>query len=226
MNAASLRPDRPAVTSMDAPSRSQHDPGPLSGAGNTLADFERVALPYLDDVARVAGWLTNDEAEAADLVQDTYLNALRGWRSFRLGTDCRAWLLTICRNHFRSLRRRPDRVNHLDTPELETLASVEVFRTAVSTGMDAAFGKFDLRDAVQRELRALPEPFREAVALVDLEDLPYEEAAGILGVPVGTVRSRLYRGRRLLQERLLVHARDAGFLDVVESENQGAPDET
>lgn len=215
MSATPLQPDCPLAASSGATAVGRSRKSPVGAAGNTLADFEIVALPYLDDVARVAGWLTRDEAEAADLVQDTYLNALRGWQSFRLGTDCRAWLLTICRNLFRSRRRGPSRVDHLDTPELETLSAVDVFRRAVNTGMDAAFVRFDLRDALRRELRALPDAFKEAVVLVDLEDLPYQEAAEVLGVPIGTVRSRLYRGRRMLQEQLLVHARDAGFRDAV-----------
>jgi RNA polymerase sigma-70 factor (ECF subfamily) len=176
-------------------------------------EFQRLALSYLDDVARFARWLTKDETEAEDLVQDTYLKALRAWKSFHAdsASDCKAWLITICRNTHYSHRRREGRVETVEAPELEALAAVGVFHAAQAGGLDGAFGQFDLRDAVHRELRDLPLSFREAVVLVDIQDLSYHEAARILDIPVGTVRSRLFRGRRLLQERLLVHARDAGF---------------
>jgi len=175
------------------------------------AEFQGLALSYLDDVARFARWLTKDGADADDLVQDTYLKALRAWQSFHAGSDCKAWLITICRNTHYSHVRREGRVETVEAPELEALSAVAVFQSAQAGGLDGAFGQFDLRDAVRRELRELPESFREAVVLVDIQDLSYDEAARILDIPVGTVRSRLYRGRRLLQERLLVHARDAGF---------------
>lgn len=178
---------------------------------STQAGFQVLALTHLEEVARFARWLTKDEADAEDLVQETYLKALRAWDSFQTGSDCKAWLITICRNTHYSLRRREGRVEAVEAPELEALAAVDVFRSAQAGGLDRAFTQFDLSDAVRRELRALPECFREAVVLVDIQDLAYDEAARILDVPVGTVRSRLYRGRRLLQERLLDHARDAGY---------------
>lgn len=183
---------------------------PSEESGN-LAEFQRLALPHLEEVARFARWLAKEDAEAADLVQDTYLKALRAWPSFQIGSDCKGWLITICRNTFFSLRRRDGRVETVEAPELEALASVEVFQSALAAGLDGAFGQFDLRDAVRRELRGLPESYREVVVLVDLEDHSYDEAARIMDLPVGTVRSRLYRGRRLLQERLLIYARDAGY---------------
>lgn len=184
---------------------------PPAGDDERLATFERITLPHLDDLARFAAWVAGDPDLAADLVQETYLKALRSWHQFTPGSDVRAWLMTICRNTHRSGQRRAWRNEAVDAPELEALASAEVFRSAVAAGLDATFGSFDLKDAVQRELRALPGSFREAVALVDLEGFSYEEAARVMAVPVGTVRSRLFRGRRLLQERLLIHARDAGF---------------
>lgn len=173
--------------------------------------FATTALPHLDEVARFARWLVRDSADADDLVQETYLKALRAWHTFRPGSDCRAWLFTICRNAHISRLRRGERVEVMDDPDLETLASVETFRRAVHVGMDNAFGSFDLRDDIQRELASLPDDFREVVALVDLNDMSYEDAARILAIPPGTLRSRLYRARRILQDRLLRHAQDRGF---------------
>ena len=176
-----------------------------------LAAFHRAAMAQLQDVARFARWLTKDPADADDLVQETYLRAFRGWRSFQAGTDCRAWLFTICRNAHVGHRRREGRIEATDAPELEALAAAEVYRDARSSGLDGVFGRFDLHDAVRRELEGIPGSYREVVVLVDIEDQTYDEAARILSVPVGTVRSRLFRGRRLLQERLLAYAHDAGF---------------
>jgi RNA polymerase sigma-70 factor (ECF subfamily) len=176
------------------------------------APFAEVALPFLDDVARVARWLARDPAAADDLVQETFLRALRSWDTFRPGTDCRRWLLTICRNtHYSHHRRARRETTTGDDAELEALAAADIMVEAAAGGLAAVFDHFDLADAVRREVDALDEPFRETVVLVDLQDCSYAEAADVLGVPVGTVRSRLFRARRLLQERLLAHAHDAGL---------------
>ena len=173
-------------------------------------DFAEIALPWLDDVARFAHHLTRDPADADDLVQETYLRALRGWHTFTQGTDCRRWLFTICRNAFIQALRSQKPVAY-DAPELEALAAAAVHAGAVESGLGDLFSRIDLREAIDRGLGELPDSFREAVILVDLEGLAYDEAAVVLGIPVGTVRSRLFRGRRLLQQRLLSHAQDAGL---------------
>jgi|CXWL01.1.fsa_nt_gi RNA polymerase sigma-70 factor (ECF subfamily) len=188
--------------------------GGLHGVA-AIAGFEEMALPHLDHLARFATWLTGNDADAADLVQDTYLKALRAWQNLRPDSDVRAWLFTICRNAHRSNHRRHRRSESVGASELEALSAASVFESAVHAGVDAQFGRFDLTDALRRELRQLPGSYREVVALVDLEGLSYEEAAGVVGVPVGTVRSRLHRGRRLLKERLLVYAQDAGWNDSI-----------
>jgi RNA polymerase sigma-70 factor (ECF subfamily) len=173
-------------------------------------EFAGIAIPWLDDVARFARHLTRDPTDADDLVQETYLRALRGWHTFSQGTDCRRWLFTICRNAFiQGLRSQ--KLVVCDTPELEALAAAAVHADAVEQGMGDLFSRVDLREAIDRGLGELPGGFREAVVLVDLEGVSYDEAAGVLGIPVGTVRSRLFRGRRLLQQGLLSHAQDAGL---------------
>lgn len=177
------------------------------------ADFERDALPYLPDVARFARALTREPADADDLVQETFLRAFRSWHTFIPGSDARRWLFTIARNAWtRRQQRERIYVQPEDTdPQAEALAAVRLQRDAGTT-LDAVFSQLDVGPAITRAIRDLPEVYRLAVQLVDVEGLSYEEAADTLEIPVGTVRSRLFRGRRLLQQALVDHARDAGFV--------------
>jgi len=173
--------------------------------------FEDEALPWVDDVYRFALSLTHDAVDAEDVVQDTFLRAYKSWHTYVPGSDCRRWLFTICRNVFlRSLERRSPTIDFGDA-EGDALASRAMFREATRDSTDDLFSRLDLGPAIERALARLPEPFQSTLVLVDVEDQPYETAATILGIPVGTVRSRLFRGRRLMQEMLLTHARDAGY---------------
>jgi RNA polymerase sigma-70 factor (ECF subfamily) len=173
--------------------------------------FVEVAVPWFDAVHRFARHLTGETADAEDLVQETYLRALRGWHTFQSGSDCRRWLFTICRNALIQGLRKPTPLVTEDA-ELEALAAAAVHAGAAGSGTSDLFSQVDLRDAIQSALADLPHAFREVVVLVDIEGLRYDEAAPIMGVPVGTVRSRLFRGRRLLQQTLLSYARDAGLV--------------
>lgn len=174
--------------------------------------FRREALRWLPEVTRFALSLEHDEANADDLVQDTFLKAYEGWETFTPGTECRGWLFTICRNTFYRRRRREARQIACEDPELEALAASAVHASAQEGGYGDMFARFDVSDALDRAIDALPDNFREVVLLVDVHDQSYEEAAGTLEVPIGTVRSRLFRARRLLQEALIAHARDAGLV--------------
>ncbi len=173
--------------------------------------FQEEALRWLPEVTRYALSLTRSEADADDLVQETFLRAYRSWDTYRPGTECRGWLFTICRNRFLRMRQRESRQLVCDDPELEALAAAAVHASAQQSGYGDLFARIDLSDALDRALEELPERFREAVILVDIQDQSYDAAAEVLGVPIGTVRSRLFRGRRLLQEALLTYARDAGL---------------
>lgn len=173
--------------------------------------FEREALPWMDDVYRFARSLTRNEADAQDVLQETYLRAYRSWDTFLPGSDARRWLFTICRNVFLRTREREKRHVVLEDGDVEAVAGVIAHADAARDGADAILSRADLAPALDGALAALQEPFRSTVVLVDLEDQSYEDAAQILGVPIGTVRSRLFRGRRLLQEHLFEYARDAGF---------------
>lgn len=175
-------------------------------------------LACLPDVTRYARSLTRDEAAADDLVQDTFLLAYRGYHTFRTGEEVRRWLFTICRRAFLRDRMRSARVVTTDDgsdAELDTLAAVSGHAAAQRAGEDMLFERFDLAPAIEQAIASLPEAFRRAVVLVDVEGEGYEEAAEIEAVPVGTIRSRLFRGRRLLQEQLLEFARDAGYAAVL-----------
>jgi len=175
------------------------------------ADFTREALAHLDAVAGFARSLAGSGANADDLVQETYLRAFRNWSSFQPGTSCRAWLFTICRNAHYTTHQREGRVEAVSDPDLEALAAAALHASAREAGLSDVFDRFDVLDAVRREVDALPLHTREVVALVDMEDWSYEDTARALNIPIGTVRSRLFRGRRVLQERLLAYARDAGL---------------
>jgi RNA polymerase sigma-70 factor (ECF subfamily) len=173
--------------------------------------FRSEALPHFDAVARFALALTRDETEADDLGQDTFLQAYRSWHLYALETECRGWLFTICRNLFLRRRQRDERQVACEDAELEALGAAAVHAAAHQSGFDDVIDRIDVLPAIHEALAKLPHAFREAVVLVDLEDLSYEEAARIIGVPTGTVRSRLFRGRRLIQESLMAFAHDMGL---------------
>lgn len=181
-------------------------------ASMTVEEFETEMLAHLPDVVRFARSLTRDATDADDVVQETYLRAFRSRHTFIAGSDGRRWLFTIARNLFLRSRERESRVVALeDEPELDAVAAVQAQAEARAAGVDPSLAHPDLAPAIAAAIAELPEPFRLVVALVDVEGLDYAEAAEQLGIPVGTVRSRLFRARRTLQEKLIAHARDAGF---------------
>ena len=176
------------------------------------AEFERVALPYLDAVYSAGLYLAADPDRASDLTQETFLRAYRFFHRFEPGTNCRAWLLTILHNTFRNRYRAERRERgHLDVDD--PAASVEA---SLATGAGDDPETRVLANVVEGEVRdalaGLPEEFRSVIVLVDLQDLTYEECARALACPIGTVRSRLSRGRRLLHDRLRGFAERRGLL--------------
>jgi RNA polymerase sigma-70 factor (ECF subfamily) len=174
--------------------------------------FESTALPWMDAVYRFALSLSGDADDARDVSQETFLRAFRFWHTYEQGSDCRKWLFAICRNTFLRMRERERVTVDVDDEELDSLAAVTELARATREGEDDLLSRIALGPALRGALAALQEPFRSAVVLVDLEDMTYQEASVVLEVPVGTVRSRLFRGRRLLQGALMEHARDHGFL--------------
>ena len=175
------------------------------------AQFAAEALIWLPDVTRFARVLAGNDADGDDLAQETFLRAYRFWSSYMPGTDCRRWLITICRNVFRTRVTRESVVQPVDDADLETLAAVRSHNRAREEGIDHVFEQLELGSAIHEAIAALSEPYRVVVQLVDVQDMSYEEVASALDIPIGTVRSRLFRARRLLQDALIQHARDAGF---------------
>ncbi len=164
------------------------------------------ALTHLDGLYNLARWLVRDPAEAEDLVQETYLRALRGFHQFQAGTNLRAWLFQILRNtFFTQYRRRSREPEAVDPDVLDTLASRRGAERAGESSSGVANGTLnaDLRAALEQ----LPDEQRAVVVLADIEDFTMGEVASILGCPVGTVKSRLFRARAILQERLRDYVR-------------------
>jgi RNA polymerase sigma-70 factor, ECF subfamily len=168
-------------------------------------NFEQEVLGLLDPLYRFARWLTESEADARDLVQDTILLALRSRAQFALGTNLRAWLFRIARNRYLDVRhrRRRERVAGPDVAE----PSEHADDPAPFFG-DQELGRIQglVRGDITRALAALPEPYRTAIVLADVEGWTWEEVAAILGVPIGTVQSRVFRGRRALRTLLKDYA--------------------
>lgn len=182
--------------------------------------FEREAIPWIDDVYRFALSLTRDESDADDVVQDTFLRAFRSWHTYLPGSDCRRWLFTICRNVFLRSRERARPTVELDAGEIDQAIVGSFYGESSRDNVESIFSRLDLAPAISRALANVPEPFRSTLILVDVEDQSYEAAAEVLRVPIGTVRSRLFRGRRLMQDQLMTYAYDAGLRTEIEPERQ------
>jgi len=174
------------------------------------ASFEREALVHLDVLYRVGLRLTGNPAEADDLVQETMLRAYRAWDQYEKGTNARVWLLTILRHAFINEYRR--RTRHPETVDVDTIEPYAVFSEVQDEDPQGAFFDRIVDDEVLRAIDGLPEAFRETLVLSDVEGLSYQEIAGILEVPVGTVKSRLFRARHLLQKKLYEYAVEMGYI--------------
>jgi len=176
-------------------------------------EFERVVLDLMNDLHAASLYLSRNRDEADDLLQETYLRAFRFRASFTPGTDCRAWLLTILHNVFRNRyrdRQREPRGADLDESLLPTHPLAP--RNQGSFTPEELLLEQSLDGEIEEALRNLPDDYRAAVVLVDLQDLTYEEAAVAMNCAIGTVRSRLSRGRRLLHSALTNFARQRGLV--------------
>ena len=173
------------------------------------AQFEREALVHLDALYSFALKLARSRDDAEDLVSDTMLRAIERWEQYHLGTNIRAWLFTILYHVFVSRKRR------IDAREVQQPEDTEGWALFEAVGEADPEGRFYdsfLDDEITRAIRALPPEYRAAVVLSDLQGLRYAEIAEALGVPEGTVKSRLFRGRRILQKKLVGYAVDMGYI--------------
>jgi RNA polymerase sigma-70 factor (ECF subfamily) len=176
--------------------------------------FAEEALPWLDAVHRFALRLTRDRTVAEDLVQETYLRAYRSWDQFDRGTNCRSWLFTICRNtHLHERERASTRyeVMESDIRDTDNDATSRSFidQRAVATGSPDDFFKVIVDDVLVNAIDALPDDFREVLVLSDLGDLTYPEISEVLAIPLGTVKSRLFRARHQVRQALLARGTDS-----------------
>jgi RNA polymerase sigma-70 factor (ECF subfamily) len=181
---------------------------PASAPANRTR-FEAEALAHLDALYSFALKLARSRDDAEDLVSDTMLRAFERWEQYRLGTNIRAWLFTILYHVFVSRKRR------IDAREVQPPENADGWAGAEAVGEADPEGRFYasfLDEEITRAIDALPDEYRTAVVLSDVHELRYAEIAQVLGVPEGTVKSRLFRGRRLLQKQLVGYAVEMGYL--------------
>jgi RNA polymerase sigma-70 factor (ECF subfamily) len=184
------------------------------GRADSADEFEQVALVHLDALYQTALRLTHNRAEAEDLVQEAYLRAFRSFHQFNPGTNCRAWLFTIMRNVFlNQVRQRAREVLDADMTTLDRATESATAGCLAGENPEEEFLQTVVHGDVDRGLRSLPPVFREAVVLADLEGLSYKEVAEVVGCPIGTVMSRLARGRHLLRLALGRLARERGYVE-------------
>lgn len=167
-------------------------------SGLNQKEFEKLALPLLDPLYNFARWMCSDADEAGDLVQETFAKALKALGSFQQGTNFKAWMFRILRNTFLTSRTGLERRNTVQESEegfADAVVSHDTPELALVRRADA--------DLVQQGIAALPAGFQEVLILADLEELKYQEIADALGVPIGTVMSRLARARQLLRRHIV-----------------------
>ena len=181
-----------------------------TSADEKRRSFEKEAVPHLDTVYRVALRLAGDQTQAEDLAQETMLKAYRAWHQYKSGTNVRAWLLTILRHTFiNQYRRDKNRGTTVDISEFEQFT---VFHDVQEIDPEGRFFDQIVDEEVLRAVDSLAEEFRECLVLSDMADLSYAEIAEIVKVPVGTVKSRLFRARQALQRLLYDYAVEAGYI--------------
>jgi RNA polymerase sigma-70 factor (ECF subfamily) len=182
--------------------QSEGDPRRLAEEARDRVRFEEEALELADQMYRVARRLVGSREEAEDLVQDAYARAFRSWRSFRPGTNLRAWLFRILTNLNIDRGRREQRA-----PDTQPIEEGDYYlynrleENGGATDVDEVVERLS-QDSIVQALSAVPHDFRDVIVLVDIGDFSYQDAAQILDIPVGTVMSRLHRGRRILKQAL------------------------
>lgn len=175
-------------------------------------DFEEEIIPHLDAMYNFALRLTSDPNDAEDLVQDTIVKAYRFFSSYEKGTNAKAWLFRILKNSYiNNYRKQSKQPNQVDYDEVSTFyETIRAERTDTSDLEDRMFREL-IDDDISGALEELPEDFRTVVLLCDVEGFTYEEIANMLDVPIGTIRSRLHRGRNLLKAQLMDYAEKRGY---------------
>ena len=190
----------------------------MANKSSTGADrrkrFEDEALPHLDALYTMAIRLAHNPDDASDLLQETVLRAYRFFHQFETGTNCRAWMLTILFNNFRNSYRKSSREQPASSAdEFERKMEGESLRTdPARSNPEAMLSRQGMEGEVETALAGLSAEFREAILLVDVEELSYQEVSGVLNIPIGTVKSRVSRGRAMLRDALANFAKERGIV--------------
>jgi RNA polymerase sigma-70 factor (ECF subfamily) len=185
---------------MEATPSAPHSSAPTVQRETICLGFEELALPLLDSVYNFAHWLVQNQADAEDLVQETYLRAWRGFRSFEPGSNFRAWIFRILKNTFLTARSTAQRRGTTLLNSEELLPELQ----ANIIGVDAMLIERARLDSIRIAIERLPVSFREVLLLCDVEEASYREIAQILSIPMGTVMSRLARARRAVRQSILL----------------------
>ena len=185
---------------------------PIEQVQDARGQFEEQALPFMDQLYAAAMRMTRNPADAADLVQETFVKAFASWKTFTQGTNLKAWLYRILTNTYINTYRKTQRepyqgtIDDLEDWQLGGAESTTATRSAEAEAIDHMPAS-----AVKDALQSIPEDFRLAVYLADVEGFAYQEIADIMKTPIGTVMSRLHRGRRMLRELLADYANERGI---------------
>lgn len=175
--------------------------------------FRAEALTHMESLYNAALYMTRDQGEAEDLVQETFLKAYRFWHRYQPGTNCKAWLFRILTNTFINRNRKKKRIHSpLEDSEHETSSSRHIEHSSFYSTPEGAYLSQLFPEHIRSAVESLPENFRLPVILADLHDFSYKEIAEIMECPVGTVMSRLFRGRKKLQEALFEYAVEQGII--------------
>lgn len=214
---ATLAPVVADAVGIDWLAMNDQEPSPAPAPGESSSarrEFEELAIPFMDQLYAAAMRMTRNPSDAADLVQETFVKAFASWGSFTQGTNLKAWLYRILTNTYINIYRKRQREPFQGTiDELQDWQLGGAESTTASRSRSAEAEAIDRMPAsiVKEALQAVPEDFRMAVYLADVEGFAYQEIADIMKTPVGTVMSRLHRGRRMLRESLAEYAAERGI---------------
>ncbi len=211
------------------PDQDNEEPKPIEDMSEEEKQeiFEEEALPHLNALYNYARSISYSDQDAEDLVQETYMRAYRYFHQYTPGTNCKAWLFTILRNlyntKYKQYKKTPDQV-HYEAEEQIYEQIVNEDLSSVIKNPEEEFFENILPDEIVNAIEDLPEKYRSCIVLSDVEDFSYKEIAEILDIPIGTVMSRLHRGRNILKKKLVDYAKDKGVIpedeEVITDEDQ------